>query len=358
MRLQGLLPSLLRLRRIAWTILSLVTLCLIFISRSAVGLGLISQCLSCSTSASCQKILIGTLQLFSLTEQDASCSYNDALTLQWRQEKQLCAWFTTFKDTVNRSAIQLNTVNNWCKFRPYRMQPILFAVNSTEYDGMANRTGWLRQQVPAVNAHGTPFLNDMISVMINSDDTPHSLFYGFANGDILFDESLPATLHAVAAAMERLPLTPILITGRRTNFEFASNKSSVIRDFFIVEEMRKRGELYRTDAEDYFFFTRDFPWHAIKRLVIGRPAYDNYLVAMARRLNVTVIDTTKTLTALHQMAHKEGNEAGSRNPDGDYNTNIIGKFRFSEGVTTRVAYETLPYEGQIRVGNRQTKEVF
>jgi hypothetical protein len=271
----------------------------------------------------------------------------------------LCVWFTTFKNHTNRRVIQLNTLSNWRRFLP-QMKPVLFTfLPSADYQQVALQSGWQVKQVPAVNAHGTPFLNDMISVMINSDDTPHSLFYGFANGDILFDESLPATLHAVAAAMERLPPTPILITGRRTNFEFASNKSSVIRDFFIVEEMRKRGELYRTDAEDYFFFTRDFPWHAIKRLVIGRPAYDNYLVAMARRLNVTVIDTTKTLTALHQMAHKEGNEAGSKNPDGDYNKNIIGSFNFFDGLTSAAQYETFVDEQllSIRVLDRTRRRV-
>lgn len=258
-----------------------------------------------------------------------------------RQKQLLCVWFTTFKNATNRKVIQTNTLMNWSRFLP-RMQPILFTfLPSEDYEHVAADVGWKVYPVPAVNMLGTPFLKDMVSLVTNSSDTINSTFYGYVNGDILFDDTLYATLQAVAENIPHLPPAPILITGCRTNFEFRSNDSMVIRDFFIVEEMRKRGALFRTDAEDYFFFTRDFPWNAIKRIVIGRPAYDNYLVAMARRLNVTVIDATYSLTALHQMAHKEGNEAGSKNPDGDFNRDVIGEFNYYDGMTNTARYETI-----------------
>ena len=276
-------------------------------------------------------------------------------------KRRLCTWFTTFKNASNRKVIQINTLRNWATFLP-RMQPILFShLPSVDYENFGEQIGWARYEIPAVNAHGTPYLNDMILKLINDATTivNSPIFYGFANGDILFDDSLPATLSSVAHHATSLPHAPILITGRRTNFEFPINRTvNKIINISVIEKMRALGSLFRSDAEDYFFFTRDFPWHNITRLVIGRPGYDNYLVAMARRLNVTVIDATHTLTAVHQMAPKEGNEAGSKNSDGNYNKDVIGKFNYYDGLTTTARYETVfdREEMMIRIRDRQVKD--
>jgi hypothetical protein len=276
-----------------------------------------------------------------------------------KTQPHLCTWFTTFKNSSIRNTIQMNTVHNWQRFRP-EMQPIAFTEGNPDSDDVlraAADNGWILLPVPATNEYGTPFLKEMVVKMVNLTTTANSLFYGFANGDILFDDSLPATLHAVAASMHHLPPSPILITGRRTNFDFTSNRSIAIRDLFFVEEMRKRGVLFEKDAEDYFFFTRDFPWRFLRRLVIGRPAIDNYIVAAAQMLNVTVIEATKTLTAVHQMAFNEGNNAGSRNPDKDYNKKSVGPFIFVHGYTNAIRYQTLldEKEMKIRIGDRKTR---
>ena len=290
-------------------------------------------------------------------------SENESMEMHQNQNsrrRHLCAWLTTFKNATGRKVIQMNTLRNWATFLP-RMQPVLFSHQpSVDYENFAEQIGWARFSIPAVNIHGTPYLNDMILKLINDTTIINSpFFYGFANGDILFDDTLPATLSSIAHHVSSLPSAPILITGRRTNFEFPVNRTvNEINDIFVIEKMRRFGSLFRSDAEDYFFFTRDFPWHNIKRLVIGRPGYDNYLVAMARRLNVTVIDATHTLTALHQMAPKEGNEAGSKNSDGNYNKDVIGNFNYYDGLTTTARYETVfdREEMMIRIRDRQVKD--
>jgi len=68
----------------------------------------------------------------------------------------------------------------------------------------------------------------------------------------------------------------------------------------VTAEARQRGQqLFAEYAEDYFLIAfNDFPWHRVIDVVIGRPAYDNYLVGLAIRQNVTVVDATSTLLAL------------------------------------------------------------
>ena len=104
-----------------------------------------------------------------------------------------CVWFPTFKDDARRRSIHLNTLHNWAKFIPL-IQPVLFSSNSTrQFDNIARQLGWHVYQIPRVNDHGTPYISDMLDVIMNND-TYNSVFYGFANGDILFDTSLSETL--------------------------------------------------------------------------------------------------------------------------------------------------------------------
>ena len=66
------------------------------------------------------------------------------------------------------------------------------------------------------------------------------------------------------------------------------------------------------------------------QFIIGRRGYDNWLVQHALRNNVSVIDATKTLVALHQTG-TDGNYAGHNHPDKDYNMKILGPFDPSLG---------------------------
>ena len=56
----------------------------------------------------------------------------------------------------------------------------------------------------------------------------------------------------------------------------------------------------------------------MKNVVIGRPAYDNYFVGVARKNNVLIVDATKSILALHQTG-SDGKFAGAKNKDSKYN---------------------------------------
>jgi len=106
-------------------------------------------------------------------------------------------------------------------------------------------------------------------------------------------------------------------------------------------EARKRGTLYMYSAIDYFIMSAGgYPWHRIPRdVVVGRRGYDNFLVLAAIRDNVSVIDATKTLVAVHQT-DVEGNLAGHRGRDANYNMRQLGRFNFRTGMTSSAQYET------------------
>jgi len=130
-----------------------------------------------------------------------------------------------------------------------------------------------------------------------------------------------------------------LVIGRRTNV-LLGNDSLLYLPEKAAETARRRGKLFVTNAEDYFFVAfNDFPWQSVEDVVIGRPAYDNYLVGLAMKLNVTVVDATATLLALHQT-DKDGNYAGHRNKDSGLNARHIGRFNYASGVTTAASYAT------------------
>lgn len=75
-------------------------------------------------------------------------------------------------------------------------------------------------------------------------------------------------------------------------------------------------------------------------VVIGRVAYDSYLVGTARMQNVNVIDTTKTVLAVH-ISERKVLSHGRRNSDSLYNAKLIGgRFRHTEGYPTAARLAT------------------
>jgi len=130
-----------------------------------------------------------------------------------------------------------------------------------------------------------------------------------------------------------------LVIGRRTNV-LLRNRTLLYLPDHVTAAARQRGQLYAENAEDYFFIAfNDFPWHRVVDVVIGRPAYDNYLVGLAIRQNVTVVDATSTLLALHQTG-SDGNMAGHMNRDSGFNAAVIGKFNYNSGLSSSAQYES------------------
>ena len=67
------------------------------------------------------------------------------------------------------------------------------------------------------------------------------------------------------------------------------------------------------------------------------------------KLNVSVVDATKTLTALHQQSSKESELAGQNNEDAGHNFEVIGQFNYEQGHTYYSQYETILDLNLIRI---------
>jgi len=134
-----------------------------------------------------------------------------------------------------------------------------------------------------------------------------------------------------------------MVIGQRTNVlldKLRRNDTLFYQPDDVTAAARQLGKLFMTCAEDYFFIAfNDFPWHHVADVVIGRPAYDNYMVGLAIQQNVSVVDATKTLLALHQTG-SDGNKAGHMNRDKSFNLAAIGKFNYNSGLSSSAQYET------------------
>jgi len=63
-----------------------------------------------------------------------------------------------------------------------------------------------------------------------------------------------------------------LVIGRRTNVLLGNDSLTYLPEN-VTEAARQRGQLFREDAEDYFFIAlNDYPWDRVADVVIGRPA--------------------------------------------------------------------------------------
>ena len=135
-----------------------------------------------------------------------------------------------------------------------------------------------------------------------------------------------------------------LVVGQRTNVQH--NHSLLYLPEHVTTAARQRGRLFQRNAEDYFFIAgNNFPWDRVADVVVGLRAYDNYLVGLAIQENVTVIDATVTLLALHQTDR-------DRHRENEFNVATIGKFPYHTGLTTSAQYATRFAHGSVYNGTK------
>ena len=253
------------------------------------------------------------------------------------REGPLMVLFTSWVTKEEKYVCHNNTLYNWNAFKP-SVLPILFT-NETLLAKEAVRKGW---HVLPITATGTsfklPVLRHMyMAVMKRFNAT----FYAYANSDILFTDSLLHTLKAFQNS-SLSSKTPFLIVGRRTNVENVTSQEVKTWEQ-IKNTTLLRGKLFNPWGIDYFITSPDYPWSIIPDVVIGRVAYDNWMVWNARRLGFTTIDATNTLLAMHQTT-KAGNKEGHNQKEKGYNNNVLAKvyknIQYGGGLVTSTKYFT------------------
>ena len=95
-----------------------------------------------------------------------------------------------------------NTVLNWKAIDVTmggQLKTILYLTNTSVHDHVATlaRThGWMVYQAPRVSSSGVPYLKEMY--LHASGHINKCIFYGFSNGDILYNRDLLMTLNDIS----------------------------------------------------------------------------------------------------------------------------------------------------------------
>jgi hypothetical protein len=188
------------------------------------------------------------------------------------------------------------------------------------------------------NKFDTPILRSMfLEAMIQY---PEAKTYTYFNGDLVFDHNWLDTVEtSLIETSNSIKVfgKEFLLVGQRYNIPWASHHTQLNpEDSKQFDMFLKMATLYRVDAIDYFTFTANaWDWNLIPDFVIGRPAYDNWIIHHAWiTLNprLTVIDGTNTVPVLHQSLDSVV-EAWKLDPDVLYN-HELGKGLWSFGRTT------------------------
>ncbi len=257
-------------------------------------------------------------------------------TFASKKSKPLLLLFTTFSPKLSQWLIHYNTIKAWGMLRPF-IQPILYYDEplDPETANLLQRHGWWTAPVPK-SYQQLPIVRYMFTDAIKS--IPAS-FYGYANSDILFDESLFLTLWGLRTNKS---LGDFFLTGRRINFPM--HIEDVIGNLASVRRMASYNyvDLFIKEALDYFIVTKNgFAWDDIPNFVIGKRGYDNYLMTHAIQFSPMVIDATNTILGVHQSVGS-GDYASHVGYNSHLNMDMIPKnYSLDIGKTDCAKWETL-----------------
>ena len=250
--------------------------------------------------------------------------------------------FTTIRDRECRNEIHNRTLINWESLSP-QVTPVLFMpyteMNTSSWSVTARSRNWDVRILHALR-HRLPLIKYMFQEILNSSTTP---FVGYANADILFDSSLIQTLRSLmASSSPDVPHQMTLIVGRRRDANITTFDLGSGDNLAKISQMHKL-RAHHSFAQDYFILSRKgLPWNDMPDFVVGRNGYDNWLVAKAQYWNITLIDATETLLAVHQVG-VDGIASGSHTVTKNttnLNRELIPNFNYRTGSTRCARYFT------------------
>lgn len=251
------------------------------------------------------------------------------------RRQPLLTLFTTWTPAPSKSEIHVQVVRNWALLKPFVI-PVMFS-NSPDVKKSCEQAGWKTLNI-SKTMHSVPVLKYMYGDVKKYFNTT---LYAFSNGDILYTDGLIKTL---ITSMFSLTDTakPVLIVGRRTNVYNVSSTEASSWDS-IQKTATIRGKVFGEDAIDYFISSKSFSWSDVDDVIIGRPAYDNWLVLLARKRGYLIVDATKSILAVHQT-DSAGNSEGHTHSHRDYNRNLLrtkyGVIRYAAGYISCAEYST------------------
>ena len=178
----------------------------------------------------------------------------------------LVTMFTTFSEGTKKMSIFQNTMRIWALLKPL-VQPVLYCHSNSCLDKwreLAEIYGWHSYKAPASNKDRIPFLKHMY---LHALRMYNSSFYGYCNGDILFDETFLKNFYDLEIYAKENE--NILVIGQRSNYHMKNNKT--FSTFNEVREAYKNATLFTPWAIDYFIYTKNsIDWETIPNFVVGK----------------------------------------------------------------------------------------
>ena len=186
--------------------------------------------------------------------------------------------------------IQRNAIESWTRLRAAR-EVILFG-DEPGVEAAARAVGVAHCPHLRRDAFGTPLFDDVLRL---AHERGAADWVCYVNADIILSPEFgEAALTAIAA------LGPCLIVSRRWNLDVTDRLSFADGWEDDLRRRAERGaELFDASAIDVFVFPKGL-FDAVPPFALGRSAWDNWMIAEARRRRCPVVDATAPYTVIHQ----------------------------------------------------------
>ena len=187
---------------------------------------------------------------------------------QNRHNLPLLTLFTTFKANELRHSLNNNTLQLWT-WLPKSVRPVLFSTpqDDATFLDYARQLGWLVFPAPA-SRDGYPIVRDMFLYAINHIEPP-SLFYCFANSDIVFANDLTDTLNYLADVnWHEIEGQGMLLIGKRYDVTVQELTRKALVNKIPLRKVVNKELLGNGLHLDYFISTADgYPFLKIRILL-------------------------------------------------------------------------------------------
>lgn len=233
----------------------------------------------------------------------------------------MITFFTIPKPFVDEhtSRSQMNAIGSWKHAFP-TAEILVFG----DEPGIAEATEELEVRHIAHidrNDLGTPLLS---SAFQSAERLASNRILCYLNCDIILTPRFLETVRAFEAPT-------FLLVGRRTNLDVAEHLDFTA-DWTraIVRRARDEGRLEAPWGSDFFAFVKGSGFATIPPFAVGRPNWDNWMIAFARERNIPVVDLTSACMTIHQnhgYAHVRNARKKWEGPEGDQNAKLAGSGR-------------------------------
>lgn len=160
----------------------------------------------------------------------------------------------------------------------------------------AEAYSYIRNYPVECNERGTPFIDH--AFFLAQEHATHDILC-YVNTDIYFVGGVKETAHCTLHRLH--PSSLFLITGRRFDVRKEYVPMAITYPFSsppLSSLDEKYGEYHCRHGEDYFIFPKGL-YSNVPPFLVGRSAWDNWLVMDANDRKVNTIDATHTILALH-----------------------------------------------------------